>query len=83
MILVDEGETPLVATMVDEPTVEQDDAAVGLEDARQQLDERRLARAVLAQQSQDSPALDGEGDVIDRLCPPEALAEALELDQRT
>jgi len=51
-------------------------------DAREQLDERGLARAVLAQQREDFSGTHVQRDLVDRLRAAEALAHGLELQQR-
>ena len=60
----------------DRPAVEQDLAGVGLVDARQDLDQGRLAGAVLAEQRMDLAATDVEVDVIERQRRGEALDES-------
>ena len=57
-------------------------AAVGGVDAGQQLDQRGLAGAVLAQQRQDLAAEHVQADLVHRLRAAETLADRLEAQQR-
>ena len=63
--------------------VDQHLAGVGLVDARQQLDQRALAGAVLAQQRQHPASMHVQRHVVDGLRAAEALADALEAEQGT
>ena len=63
--------------------VANEDAAGGrLEHAGHDLDQRRLAGAVVADQADDLVAADGEIDVAQRLDGAEILLDALEADNR-
>ena len=57
-------------------------ALVGLDDAGEDLDERRLARAVLADERVHGRRLDREADVRERLDAAVALRDAAQLDER-
>jgi hypothetical protein len=50
--------------------------------AGEDLDERRLARAVLAEQRDDFAAPDGHADVTESLGPAEALGDAIDPKHR-
>ena len=64
-------------------SAEQRGVAVGLaDDAEQDLDERGLAGAVLAEQAVDLPLLDRERDALEGLDPAVVLAEIPRLDDR-
>ena len=60
--------------------VEPDLAAVGLLDAREDLDQRRLARAVVAQQREHLALVQGERDVAQRGRRAVLLAQVLDLE---
>jgi len=64
------------------PAVEKNLSVVHRVDAREQLDERGLARAVLAQQREDLSGTHVQRDLVDRLRAAEALAHGPELQQR-
>lgn len=67
----------------DRPAVDQDLATgIGLIRARQDLHERRLARAVLAHQRMDLARVDGEAHAGERAHGRERLADAAHLEQR-
>ena len=84
-MLVDDGDA--LALRVDRPEdrrlgpVPQDLAGIGLIDAAEDLDERALARAVLAGERMHAPALKGETDIAQDLDGPEAFRNAAKLDQ--
>ena len=85
-ILVDEGDR-LGRAGLRRPVpvglaVEQDLALVEAVDPGQQLDQRRLAGAVLAQQRQDRAGADVEVDPVDRQRAAEALGDAGEAQQQ-
>ena len=61
-ILVDEGDRQRILSRLRGPSVKHDLARVGLVDSRQHLDQRRLARSVLAEQSVNLAAADVEVD---------------------
>ena len=64
------------------PAVDRDRAAVGAVDAAQDLDQRRLAGAVLADQRMDLTGPDRERHVVQREGRLEALVETPRLDRR-
>ena len=63
----------------DRPPCQQDLATVGLMDAGDDLDQRRLAGAVLAQQRVDFAGMERERDVVEGLCRVEALGDAADI----
>ncbi len=63
-------------------TVEFERSGVGHQEARKQVDQRGLARSVLAQDRVDLAGLERRGHVLERLNGPEALAQAANGDQR-
>ena len=65
------------------PPVDQELAVVGLDDAGEDLHQRRLARAVLPDECVHRRRLDREADVGDRLDAAVALRDPAELDQRS
>ena len=70
------------ALELDGPALPQDLAAVGLVDARDALDEHRLAGPVVADQGRDLARGHVEGDVGEGLDGPEVLLQPLQLEQR-
>ena len=60
---------------------EDDLAALGLEEAVQEIEEGRLARAVGADDAEDGPFLDREADLIDRAQPAEGFREPAHLEE--
>jgi len=66
---------------VDRLAVEEHPALVGRDDAGHDLDQRRLARAVLAQHRVDAAGLDGELGVLERAHAPVALRHAAHREQ--
>jgi hypothetical protein len=86
-VLVDEAQaaTPRVGGRADfeRLAVDQDDAArVGVVEAGEALDQRRLAGPVLTDQGMDLGAADLEADVLQGALPGERLREVLDLDER-
>ena len=67
---------------VDRAAVEPDRAAVGALEARDDVEERRLARAVRADQRRDRAALDDEARAVDRAHAAVALLDAFDLEDR-
>ena len=67
---------------LDVPALELGFAAVGRLHAGDRLDQRRLARAVVAEQADDLAGADLEVDVLQRLHGAEALAVALQREER-
>ena len=63
-------------------TLDEEPAVVGLDDTRQDLHERRLAGAVLADERVHRPGLDREADVVQGLHTAVALRNLDELDER-
>ena len=70
------------AVDVDRLAVDEDVADVRLDDAGHDLDERRLAGTVLAQERMDLAGDEVEGDVVERLDLAEALGDAAHLQDR-
>ncbi len=64
------------------PAVERDVSLVGDVDAGEQIDQRRLARAVLAEQHVRLAARDVERHVLQRHDPGEMLTDASQLEKR-
>ena len=81
-ILMDEGDRQLLGDRIDRAAAQPDLAAVGAVHARQDLDQRRLAGAVLAQQSVDLAGPHLEVDGIERERAGEALGQPPDLEQR-
>ena len=85
-VLVDEGHrlhAPVTAApLALRAALELDVAAVGRVDACEQLDQRRLARAVFAEQCEDLAGPHVERDAVDGLGAAEAFADVAELEQR-
>ena len=73
---MDEGDRQRLRDRAHRPAVERDRARVGFVDAGQDLDQRRLAGAVLAEQRVDLAAPHVEIDVVERQRRGEALDEA-------
>ncbi len=72
---MDEHDRQLLDERIDRPAVQVDLAALGRIDAREDLDQGRLAGAVLAEQRVHLAALDLEVDGVERERAGEALAE--------
>ena len=66
----------------DRRAVEDDLAVVGLVDSRHTFDQRRLARAVVAEQADDLAAPHLQAHAVDRRQPAETLAQVADLQQR-
>ena len=67
---------------VDPSAVEGDPTRVGGEEAREDVEERRLAGAVRADEGGDRAALDREGRTVDRADAPNELAHARRIEHR-
>ena len=85
-LLIDRGDAQSLrlrgASDRDRLAVEQDLAAIGLMHAGDDLDERRLAGAVLAEQRVNFAGMKGERDILERLGGVEALGDAADLQDR-
>ena len=85
-LLVDDADPARKASRgsveVHDAPFDSDLARVGLLDARQQLAQRALARAVLAAQRVTGSAAHVEADVLQRARPRKTLADVTETDQR-
>ena len=85
-LLVDDGDAEGAGlggpVDLDDLAVEHDRPAVGLVDAGQDLDQRALARAVLADQGVDLAGDEVERDVVERLGGCEALGDPVQLGTR-
>ena len=66
---------------LDRPALEEDLAGVGLVDAGQRLDQRRLAGAVVADERDDLLGVDGEARAAQRADAAEALDDPLGFEQ--
>jgi hypothetical protein len=77
-------ENPIGGESVDALPHETDRASLGRKRARDQVEERRLARAVRADEPRDGPRVDREIDAVDGAQVPECLDEPghLEHDAR-
>ena len=64
----------------DRPAIDEDAAGIGLVDAVEDLEQRRLARAILADEPHDLAAVDVEADVIQRLHARKGLGDAADLE---
>jgi hypothetical protein len=68
-----------IPMMIDRLPIEPYRTMIGLVDSGQQLDDRGLAGAVLAQQRQNLSLLRGEGDVVNRERVAKAFTEVPQL----
>ena len=73
---------PVGAEPAQRHTVEDHAAGAGRIERSAQVEERRLAGAVGADQADDHPRRDAEGDVGQRRDPAKALRDALDLEER-
>ena len=78
---MDEGDRQLVRRRVDDAAAQADLAGVGAMDAGEDLDQRRLAGAVLAEQRMHLAGADVEVDSVERQRAGEALGQAGDLEQ--
>ena len=76
---MDEGDRQRVGRRIDGAAVEADLAGIGGVDAGEDLDQRRLAGAVLAEQRMHLAAPDVEVDVVERQRAGEALGQAADM----
>ena len=84
-ILVDEGDPPRPGACLVVGVgraVEEHRAAVGAVDAAEDLDERRLSRAVFTEESDDLARADGEAHVLQRAGAAERLGNIAEFERR-
>src|SRR5207249_7596132 len=63
-------------------TADQQPTLVGVDDAGEDLDERRLAGTVLADERVDAPGTDDEAHVLERVHAAVALRDAFDLEER-
>ena len=80
-VLMDEGDRQAAQGVGDVDAAKADAARVERIDAGQNLDQRRLARAVLAQERKNLAGLEGHADVRQRFRAAEALEDAAHLQQ--
>ena len=80
-ILMDEGDRQAAQRVSGVDAAKADGAGVERVDAGQNLDQRRLARAVLAEERENFAGVEGHADVGQRLSAAEALEDAAHLQQ--
>ena len=80
-ILMDEGDRQAAQRVSGVDAAKADGAGVERVDAGQNLDQRRLARAVLAEERENFAGVEGHADVRQRLGAAEALEDAAHLQQ--